>query len=375
MHIIKVLIVAGDMSTGGLENQLVHLLRKADKEKFQIDYTSTVEHCDYQDEIESLGGRCIYIRSTNGKHFIRYCRDLYKVIKSGEYDIVHSHELFHSGLVLSTARIAGVHARYAHAHSCNQDYGKNLIRKLYNVFMRFMILKNGTCFLACSSVAAEFLYGKRIFVNPRYHLIFNSVDAERFIKPLPSNNINEFALNGWTNVLQVGRFSDEKNYLFTCEIAKTLKERDCRIRILCVGNNGEEYVDLIQKKISEYGIEEYMILLGLRNDIDILMKKADVFILPSKYEGMPLTLIEAQASGLPCVVADTFSHEVDFNIGLIEWLNRFDSFVWADSIEQASRKKNVNMKLVENAIRVNGFDSQHFADKLCNLYNDSYLNN
>lgn len=246
MKKIKVLIVAGAMDMGGLENQLMHLIRNADKSQFQIDYTNTTESPFYKDEIESLGGRCIYIRGTEGYHFFRYYRDLKKIIKEGHYDVVHSHELFHSGLVMLTAKLAGVKGRIAHAHSSNQDYGHNYIRYFYNRVMRRLILRCGNMYLACSSVAAEFLYGKKIFQNPNYHLAVNSVDTERILSPLSDGEVNEFAEKGWKNVIQVGRFSVEKNYLFTCDIAKAIKDSGNKVRILCVGNNGEEYEQLVR---------------------------------------------------------------------------------------------------------------------------------
>ena len=158
---IRVLILAGAMNVGGIENQLMHLLRQADKEQFQIDFTTTADHPFYEDEILSLGGNCIHIPGTDGKHFLKYCKAIYRVMKNGEYDIVHSHELFHSGMVLFTAKLAGVKHRFVHAHSSNQEYGKNWKRHLYNWVMRRMILRNATCFLACSTLAGEFLFGKK----------------------------------------------------------------------------------------------------------------------------------------------------------------------------------------------------------------------
>ena len=365
----KVLIVAGAMDMGGLENQLMHLIRNADKTQFQIDYTNTTETPFYKDEIEALGGRCVYIRGTEGFHFFRYCRALKKIIKEGGYDVVHSHELFHSGLVMLTAKRSGVKGRIAHAHSSNQDYGHNYIRHFYDSVMRWLILHCGNMYLACSSVAAEFLYGKKIFDNPNYHLVVNSVDTQKFLAPLPGNIVNEFSKDGWKNVIQVGRFSVEKNYLFTCDIAKALMNSGEKIRILCVGNNGEEYEKQVRQKIDELGISDHMVLLGVRKDIDILMKKADAFILPSIYEGMPLTLIEAQSSGLPCVVSDNFSHEVDFGVGMVQWLKLEDGAEqWAKALSIAISAKRVDKELIETAINEKGFDSRSFAKKLCEYY-------
>ena len=372
MKKIKVLIIAGTMHVGGIENQLMYLIRNADKDLFQIDFTTTMDHPFYEAEILSLGGRCIKIPETGRKHFLRYCRVLYKVLKEGHYDIVHSNELFHSGMVLMTARLAGVKHRFAHAHSSNQDYGRDIVRHAYIKLMRLMIMMNGTQLLACSSLAAKFLYGDKVFRDNRYHLLVNSVDTEKFLSDPTDGRPEEFD-NRWKYVLQVGRFSDEKNFLFTVLLARECKRRNNGIRFLCAGNNGGSYEKKVIEEIERYHLEDEMILLGVRKDVDQLMKSADAFILPSKYEGMPLTLIEAQASCLPCVVADTCSHEVDFQTGSVTWLSLNEDITeWVNGIEKAVEQGKTDKEKVIEAIRERGFDSKDFADKVCRYYLEAY---
>ena len=376
MRKIKVLLVAGAMNVGGIENQLMHLLRQADKDQFQIDFTTTEEHPFYQDEMLALGARCIRIPLTEGIHFLRYCRALYRVMRDGEYDIVHSHELFHSGMVLLTARLAGVKHRFVHAHNWSDGDGsgrkRSWKRSLYNHVMQRMIQRNATDFVACSTLAGQFLYGEKVTKLPNYHLVFNSVDTAKFIEKYDQAESGEFCADGWVNVLQVGRFTPIKNQLFTAEIAKELKARGKKIRILCAGNVGGEYDDAVAAKIREYGLEEQMLLLGVRKDVDTLMRKSAAFLLPSLYEGMPLVLIEAQASGLPCVTADTYSREVDFGLGTVNWLQLADSVtVWADAVENAVRQGRAEKAAVVQAIERGGFDSRVFARKICELYEKS----
>lgn len=375
MRPIKVLIIAGTMDVGGIENQLMHLLRNADKRKFQIDFTTTMEHPFYREEIEALGGRCIRIPATGGYHFLRQCKALYRIMKDGQYDIVHSHELFHSGMVLLTAKLAGVKHRFVHAHNWSDDDGsgrQSAVRKLYNAVMRRWILHYGTDFCACSTFAGKFLYGEKKTHAPNYHLIFNSVDTTKFISDYDKKESGEFCGDGWVNVIQVGRFYPIKNQLFTAKIARELKNRGKKIRILCAGNNGNEYEQQVREAIRQYGVEEYMLLLGVRKDIDELARKSAAFLLPSLYEGMPLVMIEAQASGLPCVTADTYSREVDFGIGYVQWL-RLEQGVaqWTDAVETAVNMGRADKREVVAAIEKYGFDSRVFAQRLCELYERS----
>ena len=376
MKEIRVLIITGAMNVGGIENQLMHLLRQADKERFQIDFTTTADHPFYEDEILSLGGKCVHIPSTDGKRFLRYCKAIYRVMKDGKYDIVHSHELFHSGMVLLTARLAGVKHRFVHAHNwCDgNDLGEKvpLKRKLYNGVMRKLIQWNATDFIACSTLAGKFLYGEKITKRENYHLVFNSVDTSKFLDRYDQTETGEFVDEGWINLIQVGRFTVVKNQLFTAEIAAELKRRGKKIRILCAGNDGNEYEQKVRAAIEEKGISEHMRLIGIRKDIDALMRKSKAFILPSKYEGMPLVLIEAQAAGLRCVVSDTFSREVDFGIGTVTWLPETASAAeWADAIETAVAQPKPEKRTVVDTVMKNGFDSKVFARKLCELYGRS----
>lgn len=372
MDKIRVLIIAGAMDVGGIENQLMHLLRNADRERFQIDFTTTMDRPFYREEIEALGGKCYHIPETEGRHFLRQCRAVYRVMKAGQYDIVHSHELFHSGMVLLTARLVGVKHRFVHAHNWSDGDGSGhqpLKRRLYNALMQRWILRYGTDFCACSTLAGRFLYGEEKTHDANYHLIFNSVDTAKFLDNYDRQESGEFCDDGWVNVIQVGRFSAVKNQLFTAKIAQELKARGRRIRILCIGNNGNEYEAQVRKAIAEYGIAEHMLLLGVRRDVDVLARKASAFLLPSLYEGMPLVMIEAQSAGLPCVTADTYSREVDFNIGYVQWLTlEQDAAAWADAVEQAVAMPRAEKSAVVEAVEKNGFDSRFFAQRLCALY-------
>ena len=372
---LNVLIITGTMHIGGIENQLMHLLRNADKEKFQIDFTSTMPDAYYRSEIEALGGKFLLIPEMSHKNPLPYCKALYRIMKDGKYDIVHSHELFHSGIVLLIAKLAGVPGRFVHAHNWQDGNGdgkkRGLVRTVYNTVMRWLILGCSNQQLACSTLAGKFLYGEKCTRKDSYHLVFNSVDTTKFLGHYDDQESGEFC-DGWINVLQVGRVTTVKNQLFLAEVAAELKKRGKKIRILCAGSGDPDYTERVMQAISENGLSDHIKMLGVRSDIDVLMRKASAFVLPSHYEGMPLVLIEAQASGLPCVVADTFSHEVDFEIGKLQWLplDR-DAARWADAIEAAIAQGRAPKDHVVRVVKDKRFDSKMFAETLCDLYQNA----
>lgn len=368
----RVLVITGTMHVGGIENQLMHLLRNADKDAFQIDFTSTMPDAFYRREIEELGGKFLLIPEMSHKNPLPYCRSLFRIMKDGHYDIVHSHELFHSGIVLLIAKLAGIPGRFVHAHNWQDGDGsgkkRSLVRTVYNTVMRWLILGCSTHQLACSTLAGKFLYGEKCTRKDSYHLIFNSVDTAKFLDHYYDRENGEFC-DGWINVLQVGRITRVKNQLFLTKVAEEMKKRGKNIRILCAGSGDPDYTEIVNQAISHNGLHDYIRMLGVRSDIDVLMRKASAFVLPSHYEGMPLVLIEAQASGLPCVVADTFSHEVDFEIGKLQWLPLDDDAAhWADAIEAAIARGRADKEQIVRVVAEKRFDSRIFAQTLCALY-------
>lgn len=367
------LIVTATMNAGGLENQLMHLLRNADKEKFQIDFSSKVENSYYRKEIESLGAKYYVLPEMNKKNVFSYFREMVRIMKTGKYDVVHSNELFHSGVVLFAAYLAGVKCRIAHSHSIYDlddiNAQRSIVRKMYSSVMRWMILKFSNVQIGCSTAAGEFLFGEKAVKKDTYHLLFNSVDTKEYLENYDNEEAGEFCESDWINVLHVGRVYEVKNQLFIAEIAEEFKKRNKKTRILCAGKGNQEYMSQVQEIIKNKELHEHMKMLGVRKDISTLLRKSKAFILPSLYEGMPLVLIEAQASGIHCVSADTFSKEVDFGIDSIDWLSlQAGAEKWANAIETAIEKGRKEKAVVVNAIEEKGFDSRIFTKKLCELY-------
>ncbi len=374
---MKVLMVAGAMHVGGIENQLMHLTRNADKEQFQIDFTSTKPDAFYREEIEELGGNFILLSVESREHPFKYCREMYRIMKNGKYDIVHSHELFHSGITLFLAKLAGIPCRFAHAHNwCEGDETGNnysFVRRMYQKIMRFLICHCSTVQIACSTWAGKFLYGEKTMKKDSYHLVYNSVDTKNFLDKYEQKETGELCEPEWKNVINVARVSVVKNQIFLVEVAKELKRRNKNIRILCVGSGDDDIVEKVSKAIKDNQVEDHIIMLGVRKDVDVLFRKSHAFILPSKYEGMPLVMIEAQATGLPCISADTYSREVDFGLDMVKWLS-LEAGVkeWTDAVEEAVDTERATKEKVEAVVYEKGFDSKVFTQTLCTLYQQDY---
>ena len=168
-------------------------------------------------------------------------------------------------------------------------------------------------------------------------------------------------------IIQVGRLNKVKNHAFSLEIAKRLKEQDVSFTFFIVGQG--PFQDIIKKNIQDYGLEENVFLLGVRNDVPNLMAGADVMLMPSLHEGFPVVLVESQAIGLSSIISDKIAHEVDLNLGLIQFKSLENLETWVENsinfqIPVVSRNE------IFNTLQVSGFDVRKNAQDLLNFYLD-----
>lgn len=366
MSIIRVLHIVGKMDRAGAETMLMNLYRQIDRNRIQFDFvTFSDSKGDYDDEIINLGGRIIPIIASSP---VKRMFKLTKFLRSHpEYQIVHSHMLLSNAFHLVAAKKAGVKHRISHSH--NTSNGKTgPVNKLYKEWSLLINRNLSTHKIACGDLAAQYLFGstKDVLVLP------NAVDLDKMIKTSEvSHNYIEDKFSHVTNdlgikIIQVGRLSKVKNHDFTLEIAKQLKKRKVIFTILVVGQGPLE--DQLKSKVIKEGLENHVLFLGVRSDVTELMSSADFMIMPSLHEGFPVVLVEAQAVGLPSIISDKISSEVDLGLGLVEFLPLSDINEWADKliIPKASKTDSERIKL---ALKTNGFDVKQNALRLQELYN------
>lgn len=362
----RLLIVAGCMNTGGLEKQLLNLAKNLNPQKYIIDFTSDQRESFYKSEITENGWGYIYLPSTRDVGFLKYCICLYRLLKNQKYDIVHSHELFHSGLVMLVAKIAGVKKRIAHSHSSQDNSSRHysFVKGIYHCLMRALINVCSTDEIGCSTEAANFLFGKSLRNAHKIHVIWNSVDVDKF---LPSDRPQEREKGLRQKVVHVGRFTPLKNQSMIVEMAREAKNRNDNFQFILVGDGLTFEKEIMHAQSLD--VNDYISFYGNRTDVNEILQSCDVFLLPSLFEGMPLSLIEAQAAGLPCVVSDTITNEVDFGIGLIERVRIEDPIgKWVDRIEDAMRHRKATRGEIIEAIHKKGFDNRDFASKIDAVY-------
>ena len=326
---------------GGIETWLMHVLRHIDRELLQFDFlVHTDKPCPYDEEARDLGVRIIPCERPSRP--LQYRRRLHQILAEyGPYDIVHSHVHFYSGLVLQIAQGAGVRARVCHSHVgvLPEDSAAGPVRRAYLQMSRALLYGAATAGLACSREAAQALYGERWESDPRWNLLYYGIDLEPFRAPLDATVREELGLEPDALVVaHIGRFEEQKNHRFLVQILKSLVAIEPRVQLLSIGAGSLERE--IKGMVAEGGLSDRVVFAGLRADVPRILRNAvDAFVLPSLCEGLGLVALEAQAAGVPAILADTVPIEAEVVGELITRASLSDSSdEWAITILEVLRR-------------------------------------
>ncbi|WLR42781.1 glycosyltransferase family 1 protein [Bacillus carboniphilus] len=358
---IRVLHVVVNMNRGGAETLLMNLYRKIDHTKIQFDFLTCKEGI-FDDEIKQLGGivyRIPYV--TDVGHFL-YMNELKSFFNiHDDYKIVHAHMDKMSGLVLKVAAKAGIPHRIAHSHNTKSE--GNIIHKGYKWIIGRNIPSYSTKFVACSKVAGQWLFNKK---SSNILLLRNGVNSEEFYFSKEKRNKIRDLLNISKEqfvVGHIGRFNMQKNHQFILDIFSEVLKEIPNAKLLLIGDGPLK--DKIKSRAVDLDINNSIMFLGIRDDVNELISAFDCLLFPSIHEGLPVTLIEAQASGIHCLVSNVITNEVDIGAGLISYESLKSSpKVWAKKLMNLSAS-DVNCEFF---IKENGFNISDTAQKLQDMY-------
>lgn len=340
---MRVLHIVTYMGRGGLETTLMNYYRNIDRSEIQFDFlVHRSFEADYDHEIEALGGR-IYRFSRLIPWSRKYRDRLSLFLKSHpEYQIVHVHQDCLSAPALMAAKNAGVPVRIAHSHSSNQDPG---LKRLIKLYYQKKIPAVSTDLLACGCAAGDWM-----FRGSPYILMPNAIDLSRFQNALCSRQLvrDEIGVSDKIVIGHVGRFDPVKNQSFLLDILSILNKNSDQYALVLVGDGC--LLENVKEKSELLGLTGSVHFLGVRSDIDRLMAAFDLFVFPSLYEGLPVSLVEAMASGLPLVLSDSIPQEGVLRDSAICWLSlEHQAKEWARRIMKIElTRKNYFKTLTEN---------------------------
>lgn len=292
----RVLHIVSSMNCGGIETFIMNLYREIDRQKLQFDFlVNTDKESFYDQEIYELGGR-IYKVCTKRDNAVKNFFQVKKIIQENKYDVIHRHGS--NGLIaldILAAKLAGATIRIAHSHNIRAS-GFQPVHK----YLKKIIPHVTTNRVACSTEAGNHLFNDNDFV-----IMKNTIDSHRFIYDEDEREEIRKELKIQENKLvigNIGRFHNQKNHLFLIDIFYELHKINPDSILLLVGEGNLKHQ--VEKKVSEMRLGESVKFLGLRSDVYRIMQAFDSFLFPSLYEGLGIVLLEAQASGLPCITSE-----------------------------------------------------------------------
>lgn len=303
---IRILHVIGIMNRGGAETMIMNLYRHIDRDKVQFDF---VENDDgpaaFDQEIVSLGGKIYHCPRYNGKNHLHYKKWWNEFWKEHyrEYSAVHGHIGSTAAIYLGVAKRYGVYT-IAHSHG---RYGKSSLRQIAYRTLAYRTRYIADFFFSCSNEAGTDRFGKKAAADhTRYRLLNNAIDTRqfRYDSAIRSEKRKELGFPAESCVIgHVGRFDKAKNQSYLLDIFREVVELDKNARLLLVGE-GPLWKE-VQEKAAQMQLSDRITFTGIRSDVPELMQAMDLLVFPSKNEGLPVTLVEAQTAGLPCVISDT----------------------------------------------------------------------
>lgn len=365
----RVLHVIGAMDRGGAETLIMNVYRNIDRSILQFDFlVHETRECDFDSEIRSLGGSIYSIDRLNGINsvsYIKQCRDFFR--KHHGYCAVHVHIGSSAYFVIKEAKKFGLFC-IAHSHNTSPDLSLPEIGfRLFSYPTRYI----ADYYLACSREAGVDRFGKAVVTSNSFSVLNNGIDVERYKFSSKSRSSMRRDLGiapEQKAICHIGRFSEQKNHEFLLRAFAECESSHFNGVLFLIGRGPLR--NNLEQLAAELNIRDKVVFLGVRSDIPDLLMAMDLFVFPSKWEGLGIAVIEAQASGLPCIlspalpdlaVCSPYAYKMDSLNSTAAWAERMiDEPIRADT----DRPDGVNN------VRRSGFDIKRTVDSLASLYLD-----
>lgn len=366
MGVIRVLQVLDKLSlNSGVCSVVMNYYDNIDHNKIIFDF---LVHEDtplyFKEKLESNGSRIYQMPELKTKNLLKYVKTLNKFFNNHkEYKIVHGHIANAAIFYLSMAKWNGVPVRIIHSH--NSQGADKFYKKLRNYALNLPIKGIANYYFACSDKAAAFLFGEN-YINYNVKILNNAINVNKYAFNIDTRAKlrNKLNINNKFVIGHVGRFSNQKNHYFLIDIFNEIHKSNQNTILMLIGKG--ELEQNVKEKVHALDLDNSVLFMGLRNDVDELMQVMDVFVLPSLFEGLPVVGIEAQASGLPCLFSKNITKQADITSSVIYLDINSGVEVWKNEILKLKGKR----RLAENAdkIKVADFDIMEQCKVLSNFY-------
>lgn len=359
---IRILHYIPGFSYGGIESRFFDWYDRIDRKKIQFDLLiQTDKNNPIFDDFKRKGGRVFQVGKISLRNFIKHINYLREDLNFKKYAAVHCHSADKSFFVLFYARKAGIKKRILHARTSSLKGSNNII---FKYLFKLMTVRLATDYFACSKLAGKWLFGEKRLSQVK--IIQNAIDCNRFkfdnTKRLKLRE--ELKLNDCLVLGHVGRFTYAKNHEFIIEIFMTMLKTHSNLKLLLIGDGPTK--SSIEMLVKKNKIDDKVIFSGYKENVEEYLQVMDVLVFPSFFEGLPGVIIEAQVSGLPCVISDQITNEVVIT-ELVEIMSLNNSAeLWGEKIINIAYK-NSRQSFVDSIIK-SGFDLDTVSYNLESFY-------
>lgn len=374
----KIIQVVGVLNRGGAELMLLDIAKNISKKYkliFLVNYKkNSIKEGVLDQDFLDLGCEIYYIETQWSNGLINYYRNFKNILKKiGGVDVIHIHINVKSGIISLYAKMFQIQKIIVHSHG-EINYGYNDLKSIVlsaEFFVQRQIIRLfATDFWACSLKAGKTLFPNKI--DKDIIVIKNAIDIHQYEKVKNSDIISikkKFAKTDKLIIGSVGRIVKRKNLSFVIDILNEIKKSNVDFVFLNIGQvDDKEYYEKVIEKVNKYNLNNYVINLGLRDDIPKLMSALDVFISPAFNEAFGIVAIEAQAAGVKTILSNQFPSDVDLNLGLVKFIDNFDPIVWKNEILKNNSSIKIDKKIVRKAFDEKGFDIKKNINVIERLY-------
>lgn len=366
---IRVLQVFGRLTRGGLETFVMNLYRSIDRNKIQFDFLVSGRGGDYEEEVKQMGARIFYMPPRNkGLKAYNASLDEFFKVHAQEFAAIHQHASSLSSIEpLKYAAKYGVPIRIIHAHSSaiSKSVKANFLHNMMHLWGKLHISRYATHYLGCSDKALDWLF-KGTGVRSKAIMVNNGIKVSdyKYNEYIRKEVREEFGLKDNIVIGHVGNFIQVKNHEFLIKIFANIKGFIPKTKLMLVGDGPLK--SQIKEQIDDSDLSNDVVMTGVRRDVNRLLQAIDIIVMPSVFEGLPVSLVEAQAAGLPLVISDTISHDVALTED-VKFISLSDPIEkWANEIKD--RLVSVLRHDTSSIINEKGFGIEGISTKLANLY-------
>lgn len=359
---IRILYTVNGMRVNGISSVIMQYIEWLPKNKYEFAIFTDEIAKEYVERLVKKNVKVIQSQNRK-KNQLAYYRELISILKMGSYNVIHAHGNSATiAIELDAAKRAGVPIRIAHSHNTTCTH------KVFDRLLRPLFYRSYTYGIGCGEAAGKWLFGNRPYI-----VVKNGIDLQHFKYDVEArkNIRTQLGVNDCYIIGHIGRFTDQKNHEGILRIfAEYIKKSNAKL--LLVGDGPKE--TQIRELVTQMEMEDKVIFYGTVKDTAQLYSAMDVFLFPSKFEGVPLTLIEAQANGLPCMISNKISNEVNLTpLIRVYPLEKEESWIHSLCVDTRLREQK-SLDAISILTRA-GFDIRGVINQMDELYSSAYRMN